>query len=86
LRRAWLSRREEVVEVAVALVPPVKLHRAPQEHAVLVHDLGLLLEREEHMERGGLPGQLERRGDQAAPLGRTGGEDPAAADGGEGNS
>jgi hypothetical protein len=53
----------------------VKLHRAPQEHAVLVHEPGLLLQGEQHVERGALAGELECRGDQAlrsaAPAART---------------
>ena len=45
-----------------------------------MHEPGLVLHREEDVQRRALAGELERGADQAAPLGRAGGEDPAAAD------
>jgi hypothetical protein len=49
------------VEVRVARVAPVKLHRAAQQHAALHQRRNLFLARKEDVQRRGVPRELERR-------------------------
>ncbi len=72
--------REEGLEIGEALVAPVELHAAPEHHAAFLQQRGLFLVREEHVQRGSLLGQLERRRHQRPAPGVVAGQQPAALD------
>ena len=61
--------RQEVVEVDVAIVLPVELHRASKEHAARMHELRFLLLGKEHMKRRHALGHVKRLADEQRAIG-----------------